>query len=224
MNNAVTIKFMRDDPDSLLVLPSKAHVTDAGVDLYFANRLIIKWNEEGAMMVDTGLRIDIPDGFYGQIRPRSSAAMQGFFTNAGVIDSGYHGPIMVLMQWNPNISVKKPELDEQGLLDIGAGTSLFQLIIMPVVNHVVMLEVEEFKETERGEGGFGSSSKRKQEGCERDFIKRIKCKNGEGDTVYKSYQTIREEEASKKKKEEEDDEKTEDSEGTPQPSQEVNLN
>lgn len=134
-------------------MPTKANITDAGLDLTCID-ITSEVGEDGVMSLvyHTGLAIEIPEGHAGYLFPRSSIAKKSLtLTNCvGVIDSGYRGEIMAKFKVNlvtnaiPMASVYKPE------------ERFAQLIIMPIPQ--VELEwSEELTESERGEGGYGSS-------------------------------------------------------------------
>jgi dUTP diphosphatase len=120
----------------------------AGLDLAYAGPEDAPLRvEPGARVaVPTGLSLEIPKGFEGQVRPRSGLARKAGLTvlNApGTIDSDYRGEVTVLLVnlgENPHI--------------ISPGDRIAQLIIAPVVR-AEMEEVEELGRTERGAGGFG---------------------------------------------------------------------
>jgi dUTP pyrophosphatase len=99
-------------------------------------------------LVPTGLAVAIPDGFEGQVRPRSGRAMREGLTvlNApGTIDADYRGEVQVLLvNFGP-----EP-------IEIRAGDRVAQLVVGPVVR-VVWREVATLPTTGRGEGGFGST-------------------------------------------------------------------
>ena len=99
-------------------------------------------------LVATGVRMEIPEGYEGQVRPRSGLAIKDGVTivNApGTIDSDYRGEIGVILI---NLSDKPVKLEQGG--------RIAQLVIVPVTQ-VRLEQVEELGETERGEGGFGST-------------------------------------------------------------------
>ena len=98
--------------------------------------------------VSTGLKIAIPLGYEGQVRPRSGLALTKGITlvNApGTIDSDYRGEIGVILI---NLSDKAVKLE--------AGERIAQLVIVPV-SQAVLIGVETLDETARGGGGFGST-------------------------------------------------------------------
>ncbi len=99
---------------------------------------------------DTGLAVDIPDGFVGLLFPRSSISNKGLSlaNSVGVVDSDYKGPIKLRM-YSSAVSDQEPYV---------VGERVGQLIIMPIPD-VTFEVVEELSTSERGEGGFGSTGK-----------------------------------------------------------------
>jgi dUTP pyrophosphatase len=97
-------------------------------------------------LIPTGLYIELPDGFEAQVRPRSGLALKKGVTvlnSPGTIDSDYRGEIKVIMI---NLSNETTV--------INTGERIAQMIIAKY-EKVVLKEVDELNETERGEGGFG---------------------------------------------------------------------
>ena len=139
----VPIKPLVDD----LEMPRCAYAGDAGVDLRAAEDLDLAPFERA--MVPCGLALAIPEGYAGFVLPRSGlAAKHGIsIVNApGLIDSGYRGEIKVILV----------NLDSKESFSIKRGDRIAQLVIMatPEVDYE---PVGELPESERGEGGFGSS-------------------------------------------------------------------
>lgn len=126
-------------------LPTKAHPSDAGFDLYALHTCFIGHAE--IYKVSTGIAVEIPEGYCGLIFDRSSLGSNGIFRLAGVIDSSYRGEIMVCLS---NIS--------QEQYKIKSGDKVAQLLIMPVPD-VEVTFVTELSQTQRGSGGFGSTGK-----------------------------------------------------------------
>ena len=131
-------------------LPLPAYATDgsAGADVCAAvdNELVIDPGTRQA--VPTGLVLEIPDGYEGQVRPRSGLAIRHGLTvvNApGTIDSDYRGELKVLMI---NLGGEK--------LTIARGERIAQLVIAPVIR-AVFTEAEDLSSSDRGAGGFGST-------------------------------------------------------------------
>ena len=127
-------------------LPEKALQGDLGYDVFADED---KWIEPGGYkLVSTGISVHNSSYKYGFIiKDRSSVAMKGLFTHAGVIDAGYTGEIKVLFHNNSSTSIK-----------IEQGDKMAQLVPTKVVNFEVE-EVEELFETKRGKNGFGSTGK-----------------------------------------------------------------
>ena len=127
-------------------LPEKAHQGDLGYDIFADED---KWIEPGGFtLISTGISVHNSSYKYGFIiKDRSSIAMKGLFTHAGVIDAGYTGEIKVLFHNNSSTAIK-----------IEQGDKIAQLVPQPVVNFEVE-EVEELFETKRGKNGFGSTGK-----------------------------------------------------------------
>ncbi len=133
-----------------LGLPSYATPGSAGLDLKAAltDPLALKPGERG--VVPTGLKMAIPQGFEGCVRPRSGLALkQGLtLTNApGTIDSDYRGEVKVLVI----------NLGQEPVL-LRRGERIAQLLISPVAQAQVV-RVERVDATHRGEGGFGHTGR-----------------------------------------------------------------
>ena len=150
------------------VIPTKAHPTDAGLDLVATSCAI---DEDGNIVYGTGLAFEIPEGYVGHIYPRSSICKQDLaLSNAvGVIDSHYRGE--VLAKFKPTLAANRfapHHTDKDTLVTArplrwpnrayNVGERIAQLIIMPLPA-VEMVEVDELSETDRGEGGYGSTGR-----------------------------------------------------------------
>ena len=136
------VKIKKLHPDA--VIPKYAKLGDAGMDLVAISE---EWNEYYTMVTyDTGLSIEIPEGYVGLLFPRSSIVKTELelANSVGVIDSGYRGPIMFKFRYN-----------EEGMV-YDVGDRVGQIIIMPYPQ-VEFEEVEELSTSDRGEGGFGST-------------------------------------------------------------------
>jgi dUTP pyrophosphatase len=138
----MTIKIKKLTSDA--ILPRYALSGDAGMDFFS--------NEEVALMpgerklVSTGISMAIPNGYVGLIWDKSGlAAKNGIKTMAGVIDAGYRGEIKILLH---NLSMEEFKIEK--------GMKISQMLIQPVESKK-LLEVEDLEETERGDGGFGST-------------------------------------------------------------------
>ena len=123
-------------------IPTKAHEHDAGWDLYANESTYI--TPDHRRTISTGISLEIPEGYVGLIWPRSGLAVKnGIF--AGVIDSGYRGEIKVCLYNSSDNSVK-----------LNAGERVAQIIIQKLPS-IEMLEVQHLQDSNRGDGGFGSS-------------------------------------------------------------------
>lgn len=144
MNN-LTIETVIDDHGAV---PAYSRDGDAAVDMRASESCFIK---AGAVrLVDTGVRVAIPNGYVGLVCPRSGMACKHEVTviNApGVIDPNYRGSIKVGLVNHNSVG-----------FDIREGDRIAQLLIVPVPR-VMFQQVEELDDTERGADGFGSSGR-----------------------------------------------------------------
>lgn len=134
--------------DPKAVLPRKAHPTDAGFDLTAIDHFVPRENPN-CIIYRTGLSFEVPPGHVMLIFPRSSiyktGAMQA--NSVGVIDSGYRGEVHVVFQASP-----------LGGAPYRDGERIAQAIIIPYPE-VEFIKAETLAESDRGEGGFGSTGK-----------------------------------------------------------------
>lgn len=128
-------------------LPAHAYGDgDAGVDLASVAEMTVASGDRA--LVPTGIAIAIPRGYGGFVQPRSGLATKHGITltnSPGLIDSNYRGEINIILQ---NTG--------QEDFDIKVGDRIAQLVIMPV-EHAEFEAVDDLPESDRGEGGFGSS-------------------------------------------------------------------
>lgn len=142
----VKIKRLKADA----VIPSYAKPGDAGMDLVATSCDYDVATD--SFIYGTGIAIEIPKGFVGLLFPRSSIyKTDGFMTNhVGVIDSGYRGEVKAIFKTRtPGFPMSAP---------YEVGNKIAQLMIVPYPN-IEFEEVEVLSETERGEGGHGSTGK-----------------------------------------------------------------
>lgn len=127
-------------------LPTKAHPTDAGWDLYLKEYIEIP--REETFIATLGIRMVIPDGWTGIIKDRSSvAAKEGITVLAGVIDSSYRGEVGVVL-FNTT----------QHTFYAAPGDRIAQMLFLPVPEITIIEDAIDVRETERGEGGYGSTN------------------------------------------------------------------
>jgi len=144
----VILKVKRLPHAEGLPLPSYATPYSSGLDLRAAIDKPLKIKPFERVLIPTGLILEIPEGYEGQVRPRSGLALKKGLTvlNApGTIDADYRGEVKVIL-----INLGQEEVV------IERGERIAQLVISPV-QRVEVVEVEEVSSTERGEGGFGST-------------------------------------------------------------------
>ena len=126
--------------------PSYAHKGDSGVDLHAAEDYVLKPMER--KLIGTGLKLEIPYGYEGQVRPKSGLAINHGISHAnavGTIDSSYRGEIKV-----PLINLGNQTFH------IEKGKKIAQ-IIFTKVEEAVFEEAEQLVKTSRNDSGFGST-------------------------------------------------------------------
>lgn len=131
--------------DSGAYLPTRAHETDAGLDLYAMETQVIP--AHGSTVFDTGVHIELPPFTVGMLKSKSGLNVKYGLTSEGVIDAGYTGSIVVKMYNHSEYNYT-----------VNRGDKISQLVIMPILTPVLEL-VTELGETERGNNGFGSTGK-----------------------------------------------------------------
>lgn len=130
------------------MLPKAATRGSAGLDLYSIDDAVLM--PKSCSIIHTGVAVQIPDGYFGAIFPRS-----GLSTNHGirlsncvaVIDSDYRGSVIIPL-YN----------DSDKIYRVHKGDRVAQLVVIPFLK-CEPIEVEEIDETERGENGIGSSGR-----------------------------------------------------------------
>jgi len=128
-------------------LPTRAHDSDAGLDLYAAEGARIGPGQR--VSVGTGLAVAVPEGLAGLVLPRSGLALKHGVTLAnspGLIDPGYRGEVRVVLL----------NTDRTAEFRIAAGDRVAQLILVPIA-HARPEQADSLESTARGEAGFGSS-------------------------------------------------------------------
>lgn len=142
----VRIKKLNDNA----VLPTKAHATDAGFDLYCTSTEV-NWGTR-KLTCHTGLAFEIPDGYVGLIFPRSSVSNKPLMmaNSVGVIDSGYRGEVTAKF----NIT----GMNEIYANNYQVGDKIAQMIIIPYPE-IEFEEVESLSDSDRGTGGYGSTGR-----------------------------------------------------------------
>ncbi len=145
--NKIDIAVKKLAADTLV--PRYAHDGDAGVDLYSNGNFSVKPGER--VLVPTGLKMAIPHGYEGQVRPKSGLALKHGITvlnTPGTVDAPYRGEVGVIVINH----------DPRAVYEIKKGEKIAQMVFNKV-EYVSFIEVEELEATSRGEGGYGSTGK-----------------------------------------------------------------
>lgn len=145
------------------VVPTYAKSGDAGMDLTATSK---SYDEHGNVVYSTGLVFEIPEGYVGLLFPRSSNTKKDLLlgNSVGVLDSGYRGE--VVFKFKGTVSIIPTELCGDGHFPLimedadsySVGDRIGQIIILPYPK-IEFIEVDELNDTERGNGGFGSTGK-----------------------------------------------------------------
>jgi dUTP pyrophosphatase len=131
-------------------MPTRAHTWDAGLDLYAPEGEGV-WTIPpcgGSITIDTGVHLAIPEGCVGFIKAKSGLNVKHGLTCTGVIDSHYTGSIAVKL-YNHHPCLR---------YDVRPGDKISQLVILPCLL-LDLDEVDRLEETDRGDGGFGSTGR-----------------------------------------------------------------
>ena len=140
----VDVKIRKVHPDA--VIPFRAHATDAGMDV----TAISMEMTEDYVEYDTGLQFQLPEGYAMLIFPRSSNSKKDLLlcNSVGILDAGYTGNLKLRFK-----------LTTEGYTEkiYNPGDKVGQIMIIPYPE-INFIETEVFNETERGDGGFGSTN------------------------------------------------------------------
>ena len=142
------------------VIPSYAQDADAGMDLVATSK---SYDDHGNVVYGTGLAFEIPKGYAGFLFPRSSNAKKDLIlgNSVGVIDSGYRGEVVFKFKALDTKYLEDGRLTytkKDFMTSYNVGDRIGQIIIMPYPQ-IEFNEVDELSDSERGQGGFGSTGK-----------------------------------------------------------------
>lgn len=143
--STVAVYLSRIDPE--VPVPSYARAGDAGADLVTTTDAVIQPGER--VVVGTGVAIALPEGYAAFVHPRSGLAARvglSVVNTPGTIDSGYRGEIKVCLI---NHDPREP-------IELRRGDRIAQLIVQRV-EHAEFVVVTDLEESERGDGGYGST-------------------------------------------------------------------
>lgn len=132
--------------DSGAKMPTKAHNTDAGFDLYTPYEFTVKAG--GSATVFTGTHMIIPKGWCGLLVSKSGLNTKNDIQTTGLVDAEYTGEIVVKVQNHGNKDYH-----------FNKGDKVSQIVLLPVPDVVTLNMVDDLPDTERGNKGFGSSGK-----------------------------------------------------------------
>ena len=165
------VKIKKLHPNA--VIPTYAKDGDAGMDLVAVSITPQFDAYTGYVEFNTGISVEIPEGFVGLVFPRSSISNTNHIlaNSVGVIDSGYRGEIKVRMKSDPTPLFVDHAIGTENLTEsekaffngyntkmYSEGDKIAQLIILPYPQ-IQFEQVDELSETERGEGGYGHTGK-----------------------------------------------------------------
>ena len=141
--------------------PFRANESDAGYDLFSTEYVMLEPFQR--KLISTGINVEIPQGFYGRVAPRSGlACKKGIDVMAGVIDSGYRGEIKVLLinfnfeGYNLKPNAFEAMFGSTNRIEIKPGERIAQLIIEKC-HTIEWKPMKTLEKSQRGEHGFGSS-------------------------------------------------------------------
>lgn len=164
----IQIPFVKCHPDAKM--PEYAHPDDSGMDVYAVNDYVIHPGE--TKLIPTGIKVAVPNGYEIQIRPKSGRALKTkmrIANSIGTVDAGFRGELQVIIEnIEPPIKDITYDFDDSGRpiitsilrgsdMTIGKGEKFAQLVLMEVPK-AVLFQVENLDDTERGNGGFGSTN------------------------------------------------------------------
>ena len=132
--------------DAGAYMPEKAHVTDAGYDL--RSPVDAQVYPGDSVVIDTGVHIELPLGTVGMLKSRSGLNVKHGIVSEGVIDFGYTGSIRVKLHNHGHEAYF-----------VRRGDKITQLVILPLADVGELEIVSELSESERGDGGFGSTGR-----------------------------------------------------------------
>lgn len=164
----IQIPFVKCHPDAKM--PEYAHPDDSGMDIYAVDDYVIHPGE--TKLIPTGIKVAVPNGYEIQIRPKSGRALKTkmrIANSIGTVDAGFRGELQVIIEnIEPPIKDITYDFDDNGRpiitsilrgsdMTIGKGEKFAQLVLMEVPK-AVLFQVENLDDTERGNGGFGSTN------------------------------------------------------------------
>ena len=136
-------RMMKVKLDKGAIAPTRAHPYDAGLDLYAMNDGVVIYSET----FDTGVHVEIPEGWVGFIKSKSGLMVHHNLTADGTIDAHYNGSVHIKLFNHGSVPY-----------EVKAGDKIAQLVIVPCLLPRMEL-VDSLEETDRGDNGFGSTGR-----------------------------------------------------------------
>lgn len=131
--------------DNNAYMPQKAYDADAGFDLFSPTDFVIE--AKSYAVVDLGVHFEIPKGYVGFLKSKSGLNIHNSIVCEGVIDSGYTGSVVAKLYNLSDVSY-----------NFYKGQKVTQIVFIPIPE-IELNKTETFKDTARGNGGFGSTGK-----------------------------------------------------------------
>lgn len=148
--NTLKIKKLHEDA----ITPTRSFPTDSGLDLYTLEDMTFLDGE--TKLIKTGIAVDIPAGYEGQVRPRSGLTLKSDLrVHLGTIDASYRGDVGIITTW----SIPTDSVFTGTSYTVKAGTKIAQLVVAPVELPQVQVVEELESESARGTNGFGSTDR-----------------------------------------------------------------
>ena len=148
----VKIKKLHKDA----VIPKYETNGAVGMDL---TAVSVEYDKYGNLVVGTGLAIQLPEGYYADLRPRSSISKYDLVlaNSIGTVDADYTGELILKFKPSDYFAVNRDDVYGDGEI-YKVGDRVAQLLILPYPK-INFIEVDELDKTERGNKGFGSTGK-----------------------------------------------------------------
>lgn len=132
--------------DENAIMPTRAHWSDAGADLYTPERVVLRAHD--SVTIDTGVHFEIPDGMVGFVKSKSGLMCKNDITTDGTVDAGYTGSVCIHL------------FNHGGQMHIFEAGDKIAQIVFQKVELPSFMQVDHFEvETERGDNGFGSTGR-----------------------------------------------------------------
>lgn len=153
------VKFKKLHPDAVipLVTPGNAGADLTAIDITYESE------KDLYLEYDTGIAVEIPEGYVGLVFPRSSISKTDLtLANAvGIIDSSYRGSIKLRFKGSAELAEQQEQMFGKTIrlgITYRIGDKIGQLVIIPYPT-IEYIESDELSDTQRGDGGFGSTGK-----------------------------------------------------------------